>query len=244
MYDEEFPAGQPGASSAANSSKTQRGTRVNKDQYTAPHSERSALILIDVQNDFALRGSIAEIAGTESVLPAMKRVVDAFRIRGRPIVHIVRLYHADGSNAELSRRALLESGRSIVTPGSLGAEVVDLLKPRGDQRLDAPLLLSGQVQALGPQEWAMFKPRWGAFYGTVLEQHLRSLEVDTIVLCGCNFPNCPRTTMYEASERDFRLVFVTDATSQTYDRGLAEISNIGGHLMTTSELESWMTEPR
>src|SRR3989442_358297 len=33
------------------------------------------------------------------------------------------------------------------------------------------------------------------------------LGISTLVCCGCNFPNCPRTSLYEASERDFRLVF-------------------------------------
>jgi nicotinamidase-related amidase len=73
----------------------------------------------------------------------------------------------------------------------------------------------------------MYKPRWGAFYATSLENHLRALDVDAVVICGCNFPNCPRTTIYEASERDFRITFVPDATSAVYDRGLEELRGIG-----------------
>jgi nicotinamidase-related amidase len=67
----------------------------------------------------------------------------------------------------------------------------------------------------------------GAFYRTPLEAHLRGLDVNTIAVCGCNFPNCPRATIYEASERDFRVVVVTDATSGLYERGLWELENIG-----------------
>ena len=33
------------------------------------------------------------------------------------------------------------------------------------------------------------------------------------MFCGCNFPNCPRTSIYEASERDFRVVLARDAIS-------------------------------
>ncbi|WP_459872860.1 hypothetical protein, partial [Endothiovibrio diazotrophicus] len=50
----------------------------------------------------------------------------------------------------------------------------------------------------------LYKPRWGAFYRTSLESHLRGLDVSTLVFSGCNFPNCPRTSIYQASERDFR----------------------------------------
>jgi nicotinamidase-related amidase len=45
--------------------------------------------------------------------------------------------------------------------------------------------------------------------------------VDTVLVCGCNFPNCPRTTIYEASAL-FQIVFVPDATSGAYERGLEE----------------------
>jgi nicotinamidase-related amidase len=69
------------------------------------------------------------------------------------------------------------------------------------------------VQAFGPDEAAIYKPRWGAFYETPIEDHLRSRGVTTLVFCGCNFPNCPRTSIYEASERDFRIVIARDAIS-------------------------------
>jgi nicotinamidase-related amidase len=63
-------------------------------------------------------------------------------------------------------------------------------------------------------------------YNTVLERHLHSLDVNTVVVCGCNFPNCPRTTIYEASERDFRIVLAKDATSVMYDIALQEVHDI------------------
>jgi nicotinamidase-related amidase len=72
-------------------------------------------------------------------------------------------------------------------------------------------------------EWIIYKPRWGAFYNTKLERHLQNLDVNTVAVCGCNFPNCPRITIYEASERDYRIVLATDATSALYDRALLEL---------------------
>jgi nicotinamidase-related amidase len=101
---------------------------------------------------------------------------------------------------------------------------MDELKPSFDTKLDSNLLLSGQLQQIGPKEWIMYKPRWGAFYNTLLEKHLQDLGVNTVVVCGCNFPNCPRTTIYEASERDFRTVLAKDGTSALYDTGLQERS--------------------
>lgn len=201
-----------------------------KGAYTEPDWPNAALLTIDVQRDFTLPGAPAEIPGTAGAVPAMGRLVESFRAAGRPIVHVVRLYLPGGSNAELCRREALEGGAGIALPGSEGAEPVDQLKPSPEMRLDAGRLLAGEMQELGEREWAMYKPRWGAFYRTPLEGHLRGLGVNTVVVCGCNFPNCPRTTVYEASERDFRVVLVPDATGGLYERGAEELRNIGVEL--------------
>lgn len=76
----------------------------------------------------------------------------------------------------------------------------------------------------------------GAFYRTGLEEHLHGLDVDTVVFVGCNFPNCPRTSLYEASERDYATVLVSDGVSGTYERGLREVSDIGATVMTSEKV--------
>ena len=166
------------------------------------------------------------VAGTSAVLPAMRRLLEAFRDARRPIVHIVRLYEQDGSNAEPCRRGLLEGGARILIRDAPGSELAAELVPGGAPKLDAAALIAGRPQQLGPGEVAIYKPRWGAFYRTPLEAHLRALGVSTLVFAGCNFPNCPRTSIYEASERDFRVVAVSDAISGIYERGERELANI------------------
>ena len=59
-------------------------------------------------------------------------------------------------------------------------------------------------------------------------------------MCGCNFPNCPRTTIYQASERDFRIVLARGATLAIYDIGLRELKNIGVVLMDTDACMNWL----
>jgi nicotinamidase-related amidase len=194
-----------------------------------------ALITIDMQNDF-LKGQPFEVSGMSEILPQMRGLVEAFRRARLPVIHVVRLYKPDGSNADLCRRSVVEQGATIVCPGTSGAELAPQLLPALESRLDPELLLSGVVQPLGQDEWAIFKPRWGAFFGTSLEQHLLSLGVTSLAFAGCNFPNCPRTSIYEASERDFRIVLVEDAISGLYDRGRDEMKNIGVVLMTSKQL--------
>jgi nicotinamidase-related amidase len=164
----------------------------------------------------------------------LRSLVAAFRDAGKPIFHVVRLYRPDGSNVDPCRREAVESGVILaVQPGSDGAELVDELKPSPEVRLDAEALLGGRMQEIGEREWVMYKPRWGTFFETPLHDHLRGLGVNTLVVCGFNLPNCPRTTIYEASERDYRIVAVADAISGVYERGLGELKSIGVELMGT-----------
>jgi nicotinamidase-related amidase len=205
------------------------------DRYTAPDFAAAALIAIDTQRD-VLDGGRLEIPGTSAALEAMRLLVHAFRRASRPIVHIVRLYQADGGNVDLCRRQAVQSGMEVLTPGAPGSQLAAELLPDPSLRLDPEMLLAGGVQHLGPAECAIYKPRWGAFYRTPLENHLREQHITTLVFCGCNFPNCPRTSIYEASERDFRIVLARDAISGLYDRGERELRGIGVHLMSAGEV--------
>lgn len=210
------------------------------DPYTTPVPMRAALITIDVQNDFTLEGAPARIAGTAEVIPAMRVAVDAFRAASRPIVHVIRLYKADGSNADACRRTLVERGAAIARPGSEGAELVDALKPAAHHRLDDERLLAGEMQQIGPKEWVLYKPRWSAFHATRLDAALQDLGVNTIVVSGCNFPNCPRSTIYDASGRDYRIVLLSDAISGLYEKGLQELANIGVVNMSSGQVSEWL----
>jgi len=211
------------------------------DEYVRPNRDGVALLTIDTQNDFTRPGAPAEIGGTAEAVPRMRRLVEAFRAAGAPVVHVVRLYEADGSNVDRCRRAGIESGAEVVRPGTEGAELVTELKPSADVRLDADRLLRGEFQTVGPEEWIAYKPRWSAFHRTDLDDFLAARSIDTVVVCGCNFPNCPRTTIYGASQRDYRLVFVPDATSGVYERGIDELADIGVAVWETADVVEWLS---
>jgi len=204
-------------------------------KYTAPEWSSSALITIDTQRD-TLDGQTFEIPGTSAILPRVTALLQAYRNAKKPIIHIVRIYKPDGANVDLCRKELVERGAALVLAGSSGCQLAPDLLPRVGRELDTDLLLSGGIQTLESREVVIYKPRWGAFYDTPLEQHLRAEGISTLVFSGCNFPNCPRTSIYEASERDFRLVLVEDAISGLYDQGGLEMRNIGVRLLSTSEV--------
>jgi len=208
------------------------------DKYTEPHFTKSALITIDTQNDFTLENAPAQIPGTKEIIPNMVRLLELYRSNKLLIVHVVRLYLPDGSNVDTCRRLAIENGKFMAAPKTEGAELVSALKPSSSVRLNPHELLKGQLQQIGENEFVIYKSRWGAFYDTQLESFLTDKNVDTLVFSGCNFPNCPRTSIYEASERDFRIILAKDAISQLYARGEEEMLNIGVALFDTQELKN------
>lgn len=82
-----------------------------------PRPDRTALLTIDVQRDFALPSSPAHIPGTAQAAQRIAGLLKAFRLAGR---HMVRLHLPDGSNAEVSRRVYIEAGNRLVSPGTPG----------------------------------------------------------------------------------------------------------------------------
>ncbi len=204
-------------------------------RYTEPEWSKSALITIDTQCD-TLDGQPFEVPGTSAILPRIEALLNIYRKADMPIIHIVRIYKEDGSNVDLCRRDLIEGGTKFMLAGSPGSQLAPELLPRGGIELDTELLLSGGIQRLNLNEVVIYKPRWGAFYNTPLEQYLRELGISTLVFSGCNFPNCPRTSIYEASERDFRVVLVEDAISGLYEQGRRELCNIGVELFSVNQV--------
>ncbi|GAT12943.1 cysteine hydrolase family protein [Mycolicibacterium novocastrense] len=201
--------------------------------YLRPDWDRSALVLIDVQNDFVEGAGAVE--GTAELVPVMARVAQAFRERNRPVVHAVRCYEPGSSDVDLIRRASIEAGQRLVAPGTVGADIVAGLLGR-PVPLDWPALRASQAQQIGPREYVIFKPRWSVFHRTVAEDVLRQYDVNTVVVAGCNLPDCPRATLFDASERDYRTALVADATSQVTDDRLADLGLIGVQIVTSDRL--------
>jgi nicotinamidase-related amidase len=197
-----------------------------EDPFTAPEYGRAALITVDVQND-TLDGGPFHVPGTTDILPAISGLCQCFRAAARPIIHIIRIYTPDGKDADRCRRGALQAGSRLLLKGTPGRRPADPLLPGPDIRIDDDRLMAGKIQAIGPEEVLIYKPRWGAFYRTPLEAHLREKEVSTVVFCGCNYPNCPRTSIYQASERDFRVVVAMDAISGIQREDLDGLQNIG-----------------
>ncbi|WP_282606951.1 cysteine hydrolase family protein [Pelagibius sp. Alg239-R121] len=209
--------------------------------YTLPEKQTVALLTLSAQRDFTLPGSPVRAAGLGRAIPAMKRLVDGFRHQGVPIYHSVRLYRPDGTNVDVCRRQAVEEGLRILMPGSFGSELIDEVKPTSGTRLDPELLFAGKFQSVSDQESIFYRPRWGAFHDTGLEEELKSRGVTTLVICGFSFATGTRATIYEASARDFRIVLVPDAVCNSTEDGVRELGRMGVYLLNAENCLTWLT---
>lgn len=200
--------------------------------YTTLHREKTALLVIDTQNDWATPEGSAPETDIERVVPNIIKTIDTWRETGSLIIHIVRLYYADGSNADMSRKWQMEQGKlRMAVPGSWGSQLVEASAPAGTV-LDDKVLLNLGVQQIGPNEYVIYKPHFNGFDRSILNDFLESKDIDSVVFVGMTFPNCVRATQYGATDLHYRVGAVPEAMTQVYLEGLVAMLRQGVQLMS------------
>ena len=144
-----------------------------------------ALVLVDMQRDFfdvpALRGRVDELVEHANGLIA--RAVEA----DVPVVLVRTLHSPDGDTWALN---MSEDGEGVAIAGTEGAELLE------------GLACSDAIEVR--------KTRDSAFVRTDLEETLRSLRIDRLVLGGVSTEACVAMTAADAYSRDFRVVLAGD----------------------------------
>jgi nicotinamidase-related amidase len=146
----------------------------------------SALIVVDMQNDFVSEGGTLLVPDAAGTVPAIGRLLTVAREGGMPVV-FTQDTHREG---DPEWRIWPEHTRE----GTWGWEIVDALAPR-------------------PEETVLRKPRYDAFYGTPLDHLLRVWGVRTVVLCGTVANICVQFTAASAALRWYDVVLIEDAIS-------------------------------
>jgi nicotinamidase-related amidase len=181
-----------------------------------------ALIIIDMQNDFVLPGAPACVSGAYATIVTVRRLLDLFRAKQWPVFHVVREYRDDGSDIEFTRLDGFLTKKRYVVAGTQGAEIVAALSP-----------------AHG--EYKIVKNRFSAFMNTELDFMLRRIGATHLVVCGTQYPNCIRTTIFDAIAYGYPVINIADATSaQTQDiaeANIVDLKNVGVACMTYDEFE-------
>lgn len=193
---------------------------------------KTALLIIDMQNDFVLKDAPFQVRGAPATLPNIRRVLDACRGAGLPVVHVTRAYRADGSDVEQFRKPDFDRRPGAVV-GTPGCDIVSELAPI-------------------PGEYRIIKPRFSAFMATSLDLLLRRLQVDHLLVTGTQYPNCIRASAMDAIALDYAVTLVFDATSAQCDEvaaaNITDLVNVGVRCAESAavvhEIEHSVTAPR
>jgi nicotinamidase-related amidase len=160
--------------------------------------KKTAMIVVDMQNDFVASGAAMETPAARAVVPKLADALNICRDAGIKVIYTAHVHRRDGCDMGLfddlhppiaNREALVDG-----TPGvDIHADV-----------------------APAPDEHVIKKHRYSGFFGTDLDMILREWGVDTVIISGTTTENCCHATARDAMFRNYRVVFLSDATA-TYD---------------------------
>jgi nicotinamidase-related amidase len=175
---------------------------------------RSALVVVDMQNDFCTAGGWLHSIGVDvsplaPAIEALQSLVPAARAAGVPVVWlnwgnredqanvppgVAHVYDPEGRGAGIG--AVMPNGSMVLTKGSWGAALVDgLTAEAGDLHVD--------------------KYRMSGFWDTPLDSILRNLRVDTLFLAGVNSDQCVSSTLVDGACLGYDVVLVDGASATT-----------------------------
>ena len=166
---------------------------------------RAVLVIQDLQNDVMMDGGAwaetgaAQHAKDQNVVENVKRLAEACRPAGIPVIHVH--YIVEEGAPELKLNAPLFQGvkdANALVRGSWGAAPADGLEPaEGDHVVE--------------------KMRMNGFYETRLDILLRGLGADTIVITGAWTNMSIEHTARHGADAGYRVWVASDGTSTTGD---------------------------
>ncbi len=175
----------------------------------------TAVLVVDMQNAFVdPKGSLARmgvpVGRNVRPIPHIRAIVAAARAAKVPVVHLRFVLREDlGDLGALGRRfpPLHDLGHCVA--GTWDAAFYPGMEPaRGEYVVD--------------------KHRFSGFFGTDLDELLRILRVDTLVVTGVATNVCVESTVRDAFAHDYRIVVPREATSSyTEEMEAASLAAMG-----------------
>lgn len=164
------------------------GMRRQKRHWKTCVLERSALLIVDMQEYFLHPDSHAYIPDAAAILPRVRRLLRRFRDHSRPVI-FTRFAVAAGEDDTIARWW----GESVAD-GTSGSRIVTALRPKNGEHI-------------------VRKSSYSAFDGTDLEVVLRSRNIRQIVIVGVCTHLCCDMAAREAFVRGFDVFIAADATA-------------------------------
>jgi ureidoacrylate peracid hydrolase len=194
----------------------------------------AALIVVDVQNDFAATGGAMEREGfdvkmAQEMVPRLVQFIDEARKAKVPIIYIQNVYNSNQnwylSEVWLEQAARKRKGsytqRLVCVKGSWGWEFYGGIKPL-------------------PSEAVVTKHRFSAFVDTDLDLILRSKKIKTLIMTGIATNVCVETTARMGFLKDYYIVFVSDCCAaykqHLHETTLENIETLFGQVVPAQDI--------
>ncbi len=203
--------------------------------------ERTALIVVDMQNSFCKKGGLFDYLGrlnedkAKQIIEVDKKVIQAFRNKGIKTMYLRMTYGPDlaGAGGPESPNYWKEGGLvamrehpelkgKFLTLGTWDWEIVDELRPE-------------------PDDITVNKTRYSGFVHTELDDVLKKYNIRYLVFIGLFTNVCVESTLRDAFFRDYFALLVGDACGNTgpdyvQDATIWNVRSVFGWVTTASDL--------
>ena len=194
----------------------------------ADYGPTTALIVVDVQNDFADREGSLYVSGAESIVPAINREIEKALERGVLVVYS-RDWHP-----ERTPHFQVDGGVWPVhcVGGSRGAE----FHPNLRIAQGAPQVLKGTGGEDGYSAFSLRDPTSGEVAATELADLLHDHDITDVVIVGLATDYCVKETALDARELGFGVTVLRSGTGAVDlqpgdgEKALAAIEAAGGRV--------------
>lgn len=185
---------------------------------------RSALVVIDLANDFVYPGGVIADAGgpayqvlAQAIIPRLERLIQAARAAGITVVY--------ATDAHTPADTELRKWPPHAMKGTKLAQIVPQLAPQ-------------------PGDLVIEKTTYSPFASSDIEAQLKAQGIERLYITGLHTDCCARHTSGDAFQKGFDLVWVTDAlaafTDEAHHTGLEYFkawyaSDVGRQFVTTDQ---------
>ncbi len=227
----------------ASAAKSQVATVAAKPEPIVIEPTNTAVIVVDMENDFAARGGMfdragIDISGAQKVIAPTAKVLSAARAAGMKIIYLKMGYHPDlsdlGAPDSVNRTRHLKFGVGQTIRAPDGRESRILIRDTWDTDI---------VDELKPQasDITIYKTRFSGFYRTDLDATLKKLGIKYLIITGVTTSICVDSTVRDAMFRDYLCVLLKDCMSEPIGSNLSR-SNHDASLLTAEVLLGWVSD--
>lgn len=203
---------------------------------------RTAVIVVDMQNDFGSRGGMFDRAGIDisviqKVVAPIAKVLDAARSAGIKVIYLKMAYHPDLSDlgapgsVNRVRHLRFHVGETIQAPDGSKSRIM----VRDTWNTDIVPDLTPH-----PDDIVLYKTRFSGFYKTDLDATLKRLNIKHLITTGCTTSICVDSTVRDAMFRDYLCVLLADCMNEPIGYGLPR-SNHEASLLSVEVLLGWVS---